>query len=106
MNYISRDPEKNLPKLLSFIKSIGWGKEQTDVFDEILSNPENVWYKYLINLWNDVDNDILKTIFCNFGLNASLFGYEEQRKNEENITVIFLRQFCLTLHQRVIYIPI
>lgn len=83
MNYISGDPEKNLPKLLSFIESIGWGKEQTDVFHKILDDPENVWYEYLMNLWHDIDNDVLKATFRNFGLNASLFGYAEQKKNEE-----------------------
>ena len=83
MNYISGDPEKNLPKLLGFIESIGWGKEQTDVFHKILDDPENVWYKYLMNLWHDIDNDVLKATFRNFGLNASLFGYAEQEKNAE-----------------------
>jgi len=81
MNYISGDPENNLTKLLSFIEGIGWEKEQTDVFHKIIDEPENIWYKFLLNLWNDIDNDVLKTTFCNFGLNASLFGLKEQREN-------------------------
>ena len=80
MGYISGNPEKNLPNLLKFMESIGWGKEQTEVFHQILDDSENVWYKFLINLWHDVDNDVLKTTFRNFGLNASLFGYQEQKK--------------------------
>ncbi len=83
MGYISGNPEKNLPNLLKFMESIGWGKEQTEVFHQILDDSENVWYKFLINLWHDVDNDVLKTTFRNFGLNASLFGYQEQKKNAE-----------------------
>ena len=81
MNYISGNPEKNLPKLLSFIENLGWNKEQTAIFHKVLDDPENVWYRYLMNLWRDIDNNILKAIFCNLGLNASLFGYAEQEKN-------------------------
>lgn len=83
LNYISGDPEKNLPKLLAFIEGLGWGEDQTKIFHEVLENPDNVWHKFLIDLWHDVDNDVLKTIFCNLGLNASLFGFQEQARNRE-----------------------
>ena len=89
MNYISGDPEKNLPKLLSFIESIGWDKNQTEVFHKIIDHPNNVWYQYLMGLWRDIDNDILKTVFRNFGLNATLFGYVEQEKTWKNTAAIF-----------------
>ena len=83
INYISGDPEKNLPKLLSFVEGLGWNKEQLKVFRQIVGDPESIWHKYLIDLWHDVDNDVLKTTFRNFGLNASLFGFQEQEKNRE-----------------------
>lgn len=83
MNYISGDPQKKIPKLLGFIENIGWDKSQTDVFHKILDDPDNVWNQYLINLWRDIDNEILKTVFCNFELNATLFGMKEQEKNAE-----------------------
>ena len=81
MEYISGDPEKNLPKLLTFIEGLGWGKNQTEVFHKILDDPENVWHKYLLGLWCDVDNDVLKTTFINLGLNATLFGQREEAAN-------------------------
>ena len=81
MEYISGDPEKNLPKLLTFIEGLGWGKNQTEVFHKILDDPENVWHKYLLDLWRDVDNDVLKTTFINLGLNATLFGQREEAAN-------------------------
>ncbi len=83
MNYISGDPEKNLPKLLRFMESIGWDKAQTKIFHEVIENPDNIWHQYLMNLWADIDNDVLKTIFRNFALNASLFGGKEQEANKE-----------------------
>ncbi len=87
MNYISGDPEKNLPKLLNWVDSIGgWGKDfavHKEIFHNILDEPENIWYKFVIELWKDIDNDILKTIFRNFGLNATLFGMPVQAANQE-----------------------
>ncbi len=83
MDYISGDPEKNLPKLLKFIETLGWDENQTRVFHSILDNPDNVWYQYLMSLWRDIDNDVLKTVFRNFGLNATLFGHPEQQANAE-----------------------
>ena len=83
MDYISGDPEKNLPKLLGLMESLGWDKAQVRVFREILDDPENLWYKYLMGLWRDIDNEVLKTTFRNFGLNATLFGMGEQQKNAD-----------------------
>lgn len=66
--------KKSLPKLLNFMEGIGWDKNQTKVFHEVLDHPENNWYQFLMGLWRDIDNDVLKVTFRNFGLNASLFG--------------------------------
>ena len=83
MSYISGDPETNLPKLLNFIEGLGWGKNQTEVFRQVINDKNNVWHTYLMNLWRDIDNDVLKSTFCNLGLNATLFGYAEQQRNAE-----------------------
>lgn len=86
MNYISGDPEKNLPKLLAWVDGIGWGEQfatHKKVFHEILDNPENNWYQYAMGLWRDIDNEVLKTTFQNFGLNASLFAAHKHDTNEE-----------------------
>jgi len=83
MDYISGDPEKNLPKLLSLIESLGWDKNQTELFHKVLDNPEGNWYQFIMSLWRDIDNDVLKTAFRNFALNATLFGGKEQEQNAE-----------------------
>lgn len=94
MAYISGDPEKNLPKLLNFMEGIGWDKNQTKVFHEVLDHPENNWYQFLMGLWRDIDNDVLKVTFRNFGLNASLFGYQEQRETKKNTVAISRGPSC------------
>ena len=86
MNYISGDPEKNLPKLLSWMdrflgNNIAPG--QLEVFHDIVENPDNVWHQFLMDFWRDVDNDIIKTIFRNLGLNATYIGFHKQQEFAE-----------------------
>lgn len=87
MNYISGDPEKNLQKLYDFMNKTGlWGKDyktQGEVIGSVLNDNKNNWYKFIISLWRDIDNDVLKSTFRNFGLNASLLGSPKQIENAE-----------------------
>ena len=82
MNYISNEPEKNIPKLLKWVDALGLKQfeNQSKVIHGILDDPENNWYKFIMGLWNDIDNETLKVFFRNFGLNANLLSYQ---KNEE-----------------------
>ncbi len=81
LDYISGDPKKNIPKLLSLIEKLGWYEEQVKVFHEILDDPDNIWNQYLMNLWRDIDNDVLKTLIINLGLRATLYGQREEAEN-------------------------
>ncbi len=78
MGYIGGEPEKNLPRLLSFIEGLGWMREQTVLLHDVLGDPDNVWYRYLVSLWNDIDPEVLKATFCNLGLNATLFSGQDR----------------------------
>ena len=89
MDYISGDPEKNLPKLLAWVDGIGWSKDFSgpngpkEIIHKILNDPENNWYKYMMGLWRDIDNEVLKTTFRNFVLNSALIGFPKQQANQE-----------------------
>jgi MoaA/NifB/PqqE/SkfB family radical SAM enzyme len=85
MDYISGDPAKNLPKLLGWIDALGIKsfESQSKTIHEVLDSPENNWYQFLMGLWRDVDNDVLKATFRNFGLNASILGNPQQEANAE-----------------------
>lgn len=58
-------------------------ESQSRVFHEVLDHPDNVWYQYIMGLWRDIDNDVLKAVFRNFGLNASILSFPKQRELEE-----------------------
>ena len=80
INYISGNPETNIPKLLEWVDALGLKsfEAQSKVLHEILDNPDNNWYKFIMNLWNDVDNDVLKSVFQNFVLKAGVLGVPKQ----------------------------
>jgi MoaA/NifB/PqqE/SkfB family radical SAM enzyme len=88
VNYISGNPKENIPKLLnlmdSFDRENNW-KTQRELFHDIIDDPENIWYQYIMNLYRDIDNDVLKTTFRNFLINASVVGFPKQRKMEEKL---------------------
>ena len=87
-NYIEKDPEKNLPKLMAWVdKLAGSGpdsfQEQRDAFRDVINDPGNNMYQLIMNIFRDVDNDVLKATFENFFLNANIIGWpiqEEMRK--------------------------
>ena len=87
-SYIEKDPEKNLPKLMAWVDRLaGDGpdsfQEQRDAFRTVINDPSNNMYQHNMNIFREVDNDVLKATFENFFLNANIIGWpiqEEMRK--------------------------
>ena len=87
-NYIEKDPEQNLPKLMTWVDRLaGSGPDsfepQRDAFRAVINDPSNNMYQLMMNIFQDVDNGVLKAVFENFFLNANIIGWpiqEEMRK--------------------------
>lgn len=90
LNYISGNPEENIPKLVHWVENLNhligakWDN-QIQVVSEAISSPDQNWYQYILNLYQDIDREVLKTTFQNFVVNASLIGYPRQRKLESEL---------------------
>ena len=87
MNYISGNPETNLPKLLGLVDSLGIKsfEGQSKVLHQVLDDPDNNWNKYAMSLWRDIDNDVLKAFFQNFVLKAGILGVPKQEALAEKL---------------------
>ncbi|MCL1901139.1 MAG: radical SAM protein [Firmicutes bacterium] len=72
IDYISGNPETNLPKLLNWIDGlkIKGLDASSNSLHEIISDHDGVWYNYMLNLWRDIDNGILKSVFKNLILSS------------------------------------
>ncbi|MBD5155388.1 MAG: radical SAM protein [Oscillibacter sp.] len=84
-SYIEKDPEKNLPKLMAWVdKLAGSGpdsfQEQRDAFRAVINDPSNNMYQLMMNIFRDVDSDVLKATFENFFLNANIIGWPIQEE--------------------------
>ena len=87
MDYISGAPETNMPKLLRWIDALGIKSftPKSKMFHEVLDDPDNTWYQFIMNVWRDVDNDVLKSVFQNFALNGLILGNPKQEALSEKL---------------------
>lgn len=86
--YIEKNPEENLPKLMNWVDWIaGNGPNsfpvQRAAFREVIEHPENNMYQLIMRILKDTDQDVLKSVFQNFFLNASLVGWSKQEELRE-----------------------
>ncbi|MBG0784072.1 MAG: radical SAM protein [Anaerolineaceae bacterium] len=92
LNMIKGDPEKNLPKLMTWVEKLDRNDELLPIREEIwniLNNPDNVWYKYIIDLWDDIDESVRMKFFENFIVNVSIISAQRQLevKAEHNCNI-------------------
>lgn len=84
--YLNESPEEAFPKLLKWLDQIE-GDETIEkakrVLRDIASNPEGHWYKFIKNLWADIDDKVRLRFFENFIINATVIGRKRQRKYRE-----------------------
>lgn len=101
MNYVSGDPEKNLPKLLNWIDSLGIKSFEniSKAIHEGMDDPDNNWYKFVLGIWRDIDNDVLKAVVRNFGLNANILAFPKQQALAEEYGCRHGRNLRRTLHR-------
>ncbi len=86
LNYLEKDPEKNLPKIVSWLKRFDTKGDYKGVYeklDEIATNPENNWFKFIQRLYAEVDTNVFKTIFRNFLLYSAIKGNDVGKKISE-----------------------
>lgn len=84
-NYLEKDPEKNLPKLMDWVdKFAGTGSEsfpkQRTAVRSVIENPQSNWYQMILHILKDTDKEVVKTVFTNFIMNANLVGWQTQEE--------------------------
>ena len=82
-SYIEKDPGRNLPKLMEWVDRLaGDGPnsfpEQREAFRTVINDPDNNMYQLIMNIFREVDNDVVKAVFENFFLNANIIGWPKQ----------------------------
>ena len=87
-NYLDSDPENNIPKVFDWIRKFDKNNmvaHQMDLVESVFQDEDNIWHKYMISLYRDIDNDVRKTLFENFLINSTILGGQRRKKAiEEN----------------------
>lgn len=86
IDYVSGDPEKNIPKLINWADKFDKDNlfpAQRKKLHEIIDNPDNNWYRLILSLWSDIDDDVRKTMFENLAVNSFLIGMDKQHKIQD-----------------------
>ena len=88
LNYLDSNPDENIPKVLDWVEK--FDKDKTLIEDgplptvkRVLSDKEGVWYKFVRDLYSDVDDDVRKKVFENFIVNSVILGREKKIRLRE-----------------------
>ena len=84
-NYIYKDPDKHMPKMMDWADKFADGEfiSQRKIIRDAITDPEHPYYHYIRRLFKEVAPNVTKTLAVNLFINASLVGWkkgEELRK--------------------------
>lgn len=84
-NYMYRDPEKNLSKIMDWADKFSGGEfvSQRKAIREAIEDPNHPYHSYILHIVNDIDPDVMKTMAVNFFINANLSGWPKQEENRK-----------------------
>lgn len=80
--YLYKDPEKNLPKLMDWADKFSKGEfeAQRRAVRHAIENPDDPYHAFIRHMINDVDPEVLTTVAVNFFINANLTGWPKQEQ--------------------------
>ncbi len=82
LDYLEKDPEANIPKLMSLVDKVvpeNWYVSQRNAFRNAIHDKNNNWYQLIMKVY-DLDPGVRKAFFQNFIVNASLKGSATQEE--------------------------
>ena len=82
VNYLYRDPEKNLKTLMDWADRFA-GDEfpaQRKIIRQAVEDPSHPYYAFIRHMIDDIDPKVMKTLVTNFFINAGLIGWPKQEK--------------------------
>lgn len=86
IHYLDSDPDKNIPKIIDWIEKLdkeGIAFKELQAVKNVIQDKENNWYKLIKSLYVDIDDEVRKTLFINFIVNACILGMKRQKKRRE-----------------------
>ena len=86
-DYIDKDPHARLPQVISLIEKFVPSGSSIDGtikgIKEGLSDPGNNWNRFVMNLWDDVDDGARRAVFENFAVNGTFLETDVNESLQE-----------------------
>lgn len=81
-NFIYKDPDKNMPKLMDWADKFAKGEfpSQRKAIREAITDPDHPYYSYIRRLFKEVDPNVTRTLAVNLFINASLVGWPKEEE--------------------------
>ena len=90
-NYIYKDPDKNMQKIMDWADKFADGEfsSQRNIIREAITDPGHPYYNYIRRLFKEVDPNVTKTLAVNLFINAALIGWkkEEELRTKYNCNI-------------------
>ncbi len=86
VDYIYKNPERNMLKLVKIGKKVAGGMYPPATFTapiDIITNKENIWHDYLFNALDDIDHELFKKAMLTFAIDLGYIGTKTLRSNRE-----------------------
>ena len=82
VDYIVKDPEKNLSTLMNWADKFAHGEfvSQRNAIRAAINDPTHPYHPFILHVVRDTDREVLKSTFVNFFLNANLIGWDKQEE--------------------------
>jgi len=85
LSYIDKNPDENIPKLMKWWDKFDSSKDSGFIsaraaMREIVTDPENNWYKFIKSFWTDIDDGVRRTFFETVMLNSFFIGDARRKK--------------------------
>ena len=83
---IKENPEKNLPRIVDVIKAFDKENMYSNYYEAVekfTSDPSNNWYKFMVNVLNDIDEKSVEKFLCNFIVNSAIKGISKNHEIKE-----------------------
>lgn len=80
IDYLNRNPVKNLPKLLDWADAFCAGKfeDQRRAIRKACMDPTDAHYSMVQHMLNDIDPEVLKTTLVNFFIYGNMIGWDQE----------------------------
>ena len=85
LDYLNKDPAKNLPKLMDWADKFSAGKfeKQRRAIRKAIEDPTDAHYPMVQHIINDTDPGVLKTAIMNFFVYGNLIGWDREEELRE-----------------------